>query len=243
MARNGLAHAALGKANLGRRGLDEDIAERLREAILKGDLAQGERLTELGLADHWHVSQGTIRAALRTLQHEGLVESRPRRGTFVTQITEEDVLEIYTLRDSLEALASRLAAARRDVASQNALTGILAQMRRAVASGDRKQMLELDFRFHRTVVDMSGHKRLADMYATIAAQTKLFLSMTDQFHHDLDGLLAIHEPLAEAILAGETDRAYDLARRHSENDGMALVAAMFSKADDTVPKPVLTITS
>ncbi|MCX8509268.1 MAG: GntR family transcriptional regulator [Rhodobacteraceae bacterium] len=229
MARNGSAHATLKQGTLGRRSLDEDIAEQLRAAILRGDLAQGERLTELGLADHWQVSQGTIRAALKTLQYEGLVETLPRRGTFVAQITEEDVLEIYTLRDSLEALASRLAAERRDAAGHKALTGILAQMRHAVAAGKRQQMLELDFRFHRTVVDMSGHKRLAEIYGTIEAQTKLFLSMTDQFHHDLDGLLAIHEPLAEAILTGDAERAFALASHHSQKDGTELVAVLFAK--------------
>ena len=238
MARKTAALKALGGGDLGRRGLDDDIANRLSEAILQGELRQGERLTELDLADHWGVSQGTIRAALKTLQHQGLVEYRPRRGTFVTQITEADVLEIYPLRDALEALAARSAAVQGDAAGREALKSVLDQMRQAVHDGNRSQMLELDFEFHRRVLSMSGHKRLIEMYRQIEAQTKLFLSMTDRFHHDLDGLLAIHEPLATAILEGEADRAFDLASRHSEKDGMALVAAMFARDVGVTTSPV-----
>lgn len=223
---------SIAAAELERRSLDEDVAEALRQGILKGDLKPGERLTELDLAARWRVSQGTIRAALRTLQYEGLVEVRPRRGTFVATLTEADVIEIYTLRDALESLAARNAASRITDAGRKSLERVLRAMRSAVEAGNRKRMLELDFEFHRTIVEMSGHKRLAEMWSRLAVQTRLFLSMTDQFHHDLDGLLSIHEPLAEAILAGKAEKAFRLASHHSQRDGTRLAAALAGSAKD-----------
>ena len=222
----------IASAELDRRSLDEDVAEALREGILKGDLKPGERLTELDLAARWRVSQGTIRAALKTLQYEGLVEVRPRRGTFVATLTEADVIEIYTLRDALESLAARNAASRITDAGRKSLERVLRAMRSAVEAGNRKRMLELDFEFHRTIVEMSGHKRLAEMWSRLAVQTRLFLTMTDQFHHDLDGLLSIHEPLAEAVLAGKAEKAFRLASHHSQRDGTRLSAALAGGSKD-----------
>lgn len=218
------------KGAIERKSLDEDIADRLRSLILKGDLQPGERLTELGLADRWQVSQGTIRAALKTLQHEGLVENLPRRGTFVASVGEEDVLEIYTLRDTLEAFAARRAAQRMTDAGRKALEKVMRDMRAAAQAGNRKQMLDLDFQFHRTIVNMCEHRRLSDIYSALEVQTRLFLTMTEVLHHDLDEALAQHEPLAEAILAGDAERAFALASHHSERDAVELVNALFQDA-------------
>ncbi|MEZ5775275.1 MAG: GntR family transcriptional regulator [Hyphomicrobiaceae bacterium] len=231
MDRNEIPRSSSPAAELDRRNLDEDVAGALRQGILTGDLKPGERLTELDLAARWRVSQGTIRAALRTLQFEGLVEVRPRRGTFVTKLDEADVIEIYSLRDTLESLASRHAAERITDKDRRTLERVLRAMRSAVEAGNRKRMLELDFEFHRTIVEISGHKRLMEMWSRLAVQTRLFLTMTDQFHHDLDGLLSIHEPLAEAILAGKAEKAFRLASHHSQRDGTRLAAALANAED------------
>lgn len=226
MDRNETPRSLVPVRDLDRHSLDEDVAETLRQGILEGGLKPGERLTELDLAARCRVSQGTVRAALKTLQYEGLVEVRPRRGSFVARLTKADVIEIYTLRDALESLAARNAASRITEAGRRSLERVLRSMRAAVATGNRKRMLDLDFEFHRTIVEMSGHKRLAETWARLAMQTRLFLSMTDQFHHDLDELLSIHEPLAAAILDGKAERAHRLASHHSQRDGTRLAAAL-----------------
>lgn len=228
MARSA-AKAQLQQRAIERKGLDEEIADRIRKAILSGHIKSGERLTELGLAEQWQVSQGTIRAALKELEHEGLVEVRKRRGTFVTSISEADVLEIYTLRDTLETFAARRAAQRVTAHGRRTLERILADMRAAANAGDRKAMLELDFQYHRAIVNMCGHKRLSTIYAKLESQTRLFLTMSDILHHDLDDAIAHHIPLAEAILAGDAEKARMLASGHSERDALELVKALFQK--------------
>ena len=79
---------------------------------------------------------------------------------------------------------------------------------------------------HRLIIEISGHRRLADIYASLEAQTRLFLAMTDQFHEDLSGILASHEPIAKAIFEGKERVAFDLAVRVNEPDGERLIAAM-----------------
>jgi DNA-binding GntR family transcriptional regulator len=115
---------------------------------------------------------------------------------------------------------------KRAVKDGRALERVLRAMRPAVETGNRRRMLELYFEFHRTIVEMSGHKRLAGMWSRLAVQTRLFLSMTDQLRHNLDELLSIHEPLAEAILAGKGEKAYRLASHHSQRDGTCLTASL-----------------
>ena len=102
-------------------------------------------------------------------------------------------------------------------------------MRAAAANGDRKRMLDLDFQFHRAIVNMSGHRRLADIYANLAAQTRMFMTMTEVLHHDLDEAVTIHEPIAEAVLSGAAEAAFALSSSHTERDAVELMAALFRK--------------
>lgn len=215
-------------SDVSRQGLDADVADRLRESIFRGEIPAGTHLVELDLASRLDVSQGTVRAALKILQRIGLVEYRPRRGAFVNQISPADAFEIYTLRDSLEALGARCAAERITDAGRLELDRVLEQMRQGAASGNRRRLMEVDFKFHRTIIALSGHRRLMDMYELIEAQTRLFmtLTMTDRFHHDLKEVLAIHKPIAEAISKGDARRAAALASSHNERDGRDLVSAM-----------------
>lgn len=224
------ARAGTNRRAIERRSLDEDIADALRAAILRGELKPGERLTELGLAEQWQVSQGTIRTALKTLQHEGLLDTRPRRGTFVASVTEADVMEIYTLRDTLEAFAARRAAQGGSDTGRKALAKVMRGMREAAVAGDRRRMLELDFQFHRTIVNMSGHRRLADIYAKLEAQTRMFMTMTEVLHHDLDRSVAAHQPIADAVISGDAAAAFALSSSHTEGDAVELIAALFKTA-------------
>lgn len=137
-----------------------------------------------------------------------------------------DVIEIYSLRDALEALGARLAAERISPDRCRVLERVLQAMRSAATAGNRKRAMELDFEVHRTIIAMSGHRRLAEAYASLETQTRLFMAMTGRFHHDLSELVSIHEPLVAAICAGKAQRAFDLAIRHNEPDGRKLAQSV-----------------
>jgi DNA-binding GntR family transcriptional regulator len=206
--------------------LESEIGNALRAAIVDGEFLPGTRLIELDLAARFNVSQGTIRAALKYLQAQGLIEYRPRRGNFVITVEKSDIYEISMLRDSLEALGARLAAKRIDDAGRKALGKILQSMRTAAEAGNRKKLMELDFEFHRTVIDISGHRRLMEIYERLEGQTRMFLRLTDRFYHDPRDIPGLHEPLVEAISNGDAEAAFQLAIRHADADAEELISSM-----------------
>ncbi len=205
-----------------------DVASQIRALILSGEFAQGERLTELGLAERWGVSQGTMRAALRLLQGEGLVVSQPRRGTTVVSLGREDIVEISTLRNLLESYAARAAAERMTDDGRRRLQLVFDQMVAAAEAGRRKRLLDLDFEFHKNVFAICGHRRLEAIYLSLEAQSRLFMSMTEYLHHDLTDSIRHHRPLFDALMAGDADRAFELSSRHSDSDLSELVSQLFS---------------
>ncbi|HYO43600.1 MAG TPA: GntR family transcriptional regulator, partial [Candidatus Limnocylindrales bacterium] len=87
----------------------ESIADQLRDEILDGRLGAGSRLLETELADRFGVSRGPVRDALNELARQGLAEDLPRRGTFVSSLSEHDLEEVYVLRRAIEEAAVRLA--------------------------------------------------------------------------------------------------------------------------------------
>ena len=94
------------------RTLPTQVADHIREQILSGALAPGERIVEADVAAELGVSRHTLRSALQTLTFEGLLEQSQFKSTHVAQPTARDVYETYTLRNALEAMACRLAAER-----------------------------------------------------------------------------------------------------------------------------------
>ena len=92
--------------------LGQEIAGQLRQAIIEGRIAPGERLVEASIAERLGVSRGPVRDAILELQRQGLVVNAPRRSAFVVEVSKDDIEEIYTLRMVLEAFAARLAAQR-----------------------------------------------------------------------------------------------------------------------------------
>ena len=209
-----------------RAGLDVVVAEALRERILSASLPPDSHLVESEFAKELGVAHGTIRSAFKLLQMEGLVEYRPRRGMFVATTTPEDILELCSLRDALEALAAGLAATNATKSDQVALRNILRAMQGAASSSDPRLMIQLDLDFHVHVVDMSRHRRLAQIYSTLASQVKLFMTLTGPLHTDLGEMVEAHQALAQPILAGDASTASRLASTHNQADGQALAAQL-----------------
>lgn len=201
-----------------RPSLEAEIASAVQEGILGGQWNPGDRLVEMELAQHFGVSQGTIRGALKYLQADGLVEHRPRRGNFVIGISEADIRDISLMRDALESLAAQLAAERIDSEGKIRLSEVVAEMREASQGNQRRRLLELDLRFHRTVIEIADSRLLQDMYKRLEGPTLLFLRMADGFYHEPQAIVDLHEPLLGAICSGDSARAYEIARRHTDQD-------------------------
>ena len=207
-------------------GLNDQATSLLRHRILSGSLSPGHRIVELDLASEFGVSRGTVRAALQQLAFEGLVVQHRFRSTFVASLTSRDAYEIYTLRNALEALAARLAAAQMDDAGRDDLAKALGSMQNAAQTGDRSGVIDADYAIHRQIVRLADHGRLSGQYQLIESQTRIYLRITATLDYDLETVFDIHRDLVEAISCGDAERAESLARNHNTPDGERMVALL-----------------
>ena len=99
-------------------------------------------------------------------------------------------------------------------------------MRQAAAAGDVAAMKAADFDFHVAVVELAGHSRLRDHFQALHVQTRLYLNLTATVGYQLDEIAAIHAELADAIRAGDAERAERLGGTHNTKDGEALCALL-----------------
>ncbi|SEF20426.1 DNA-binding transcriptional regulator, GntR family [Amycolatopsis pretoriensis] len=198
-----------------RRGLADEVADRVRDAIFDGTYPPGGALREVELADALGVSRGPVREALLKLEREGLVRGEWHRGTTVTALDEVDVAELDSLRAALEQLAVALVVERGpDLAAVDA---VVARMERAA---DEHEMVRCDLDFHDAVYAAAGHRRLREAWEAIRSQVHLFLLTRIGVESEgyLAGIPAEHRQLAEALRAGDRDAALDLFavhRRHA----------------------------
>jgi DNA-binding GntR family transcriptional regulator len=197
-----------------RQTLTETITESIREAIFCGGFRPGQRVAEAQLATQLEVSRAPIREALAILDQEGLV-SRTSAGTFVTQLSRADVMEICSLRHALESLAMRLALARPDSAWRDLLAENIERTREAV---DPAELARLDLEFHEFIVRAAGHGRLLSSWLKLRSQVRLIMNqrnLTDSHSHA--GTLRTHGELLAAIRGQDASRPVALLEHHLQS--------------------------
>jgi DNA-binding GntR family transcriptional regulator len=200
----------------------ERIAEQLRRLIVRGDLAPGSQLGEVGLAGHLRVSRGPVREALARLVQEGLAVSIPNRGVFVVQLGPEDVADVYVARRAVEREAVTALHGSRDPLALAALDEVVAAMSDAAAHGDRDRLGELDLQFHEELVGASRSPRLVRMFSTLAAETRLCLAAVAAASPDAQAIVAEHRELVELIRQGRRARLLAALDVHFETALAAL---------------------
>ena len=146
------------------------LLERLRSTVLSGRYAPGEMMPEAVLAEEFGVSRTPVREVLKQLQNEGLVEIRPRVGTFVRMPTRREIVELFQLKESLEGLAAGLLARRGPVPELDVLASNLERSDVAVRRGDAATYAELVHDFHWTIVRGADNHKLVEHYQRLMNQ-------------------------------------------------------------------------
>jgi GntR family transcriptional regulator of gluconate operon len=199
---------------LERESLTDRIAAKLRHSIITGAIPPGTHLAEIELTQQLKVSRGALREALRVLQAEGLVESFPNRGMFVARIEEQDIEEIYGLRDLLETFAMHLVTERATQDQIAKLQDLVNEMFAAAKTGKHQKVVDLDLDFHQTLWQISGHQRLLQLLTSLLAQIRTFLAFNTHLYEDLVEGIADHQRIVDAIRSKRADRAEQQMRRH-----------------------------
>ncbi len=196
--------------------LADQALKAIRDAIRSGKLKPGERLVEMQLAEEMQISRFPIREALRYLEKEGLVETKPFKGTHVAQLTEKDMEELYSLRSSLEELAVRILIENLDEKKIKKLETIIQAMQKASQAGNLDQMISEDLRFHQTICELSGHRKLLEVWRTLESQLQVFLTIEKDFFETAYQYVSTHDPIMEAIKDRNIKRAEKVIRAHLE---------------------------
>jgi len=215
----------------GRRSLS--VTDRLREEILGGAIASGERLNEVRLSQLLEVSRTPVRAALQVLAGEGLLDYVPNRGYQVRVFPMSEAVDAYDIRGQLEGLATRFATERglsaedRVVIEQSLRAGDALVEKEAFEPGDMSLYRTINGNFHDTILAAAKNRMLSEMirtcYQVPASSTRNIIGFEVR---DMRRRHDDHHRIYEAILAGEAWRAESLMREHVANVKSALVRSL-----------------
>lgn len=200
-----------------RRGLLSDqIYDLIKTMIKDATLAPGEQLVESQLARQLEVSQAPVRDALKRLAHEGLVTHVRHQGNFVARYTDEEVAQAKVARAALEGIAGELACGNLDDGTVDALERLIASMHEAAEDRRLADFRELDFAFHRAVVEASGNVYLPRMWDIIEPSLRSLHVLGDpNFTGDWHEVAEWHRGLLDQLLAGDGPAAARLFRAHA----------------------------
>jgi DNA-binding GntR family transcriptional regulator len=201
---------------LDNRTLWEQVRDRLREDILAGRLDPGTELSEVALAREFGTSRGPLREALGRLAAEGLVTITPRRGAVVTQLSRQEFLDAYQVREALETLAIRLAVPLMSDIEVAHLRELCELMGRAARDDEVHVFFDTNHSFHEALVRGSRNDKLHEVHRMLVGQMVPYLPRSLELRGSLQQSVAEHEAILAAIEARDPERAAELLAEHIE---------------------------
>lgn len=232
--------------------LQETVLMQLRDLVLRGEFAPGGRLAEQQLAERLGASRTPVRAALVTLEQEGLVEANGTGGYLVRRFTTREVIDAIAVRGHLEGMAARL------VAEHGISRQLRLDLQSCLDEGDRLLQANplgydgyaayaaMNDRFHRLIVEASGNRALQRALALNDklpfAAASAMLPMQSTLEEDRDWMKYAHRQhhmLFRALEAGSGARAQALAEEHTEVAQMNMRMAVERRSDTEKVMPAM----
>jgi DNA-binding GntR family transcriptional regulator len=206
--------------------LKTNLAEMLREQIMNGTLAPGERIIEARWASHFGVAQASIREAINILAQDGFINKISGRSARVILLSEGDVAHLYDLRGAIEGLAARCAASGRPELGR--LQAAVLKMRKASRVGDREQLLDADLEFHLELCRLSENPYVIEQARRILLPFFAFVRMrvttsgqeTKVWGKDLES----HQRIVDLLRDGEGEIAEQYVKRAMSRFGKTAYA-------------------
>ena len=220
------------KQQIKRKALHEEVVDTLRERIIGGKLASGERLVEQQLCESLGISRTPLREAFKLLEKEGLVELRPNRGVHVSVMTAQEIVDLFEVVSDLERLAVGLAVQRMADKDFRNLQRRHETMLRLYHAGRRRECFQSDFEIHNFLVSKTGNQTLIDCHYTlmIRARRGRYLALFSQKRWD--EAMHEHEQVMEAIDRRDGDAAATLLHKHVTRTGQVLYESLLGQATD-----------
>ena len=190
------------------------VFETIRQGIVSGRFAPGQRLVIRDLAEEIPYSRSTFREALRRLAAERLVSLVPNRGAAVQRLTPREMADLFEIRELLEGQAARRAAERIGQSGHRKRFVAMWDKVRRGAPDSRPGFIERNQLFHGTIVELSGNSRLPEMLDQLQIPILMFQWRTHMTPREIARSQAEHQIIARAILEGRPGEAEAAMRRH-----------------------------
>lgn len=200
------------------------VYDELKMKIMMGLIAPGTRMMEVELAEEMGVSRTPVREAIRKLEKEGMISIEPRRGAYASSLSNQDMVDILEVRQTMEGLAADLATIRFTEEQKNELLEVSQAFNQAVEKGDMEQMISLDTLFHHLIVQGTGNKLLAVMVGQLQDMVLRFRYLYYDDFRRAEKMPQEHKEILDAILGGDPAKARMAADNHIDGLKQMVIA-------------------
>ena len=204
--------------------LSVEIARHLREAIIRGELAAGEKINESRITRELSLSRSPVREALRILEAEGLVTVEPHRGAHVRRVSEADLEEIFDVRLMIESHGLRRDLHRVTPEAMAPLRRAVEDARAALAAADLEGWHQASLRFHDGLVALADNRLLTRLHEEL--KTSLRRYQIPGPSGEPERFQVEHDAILDALEDGRRERGIELVAAHVTNLKEALLKAI-----------------
>jgi DNA-binding GntR family transcriptional regulator len=195
--------------------LSDQVKQYILDAIERGELKPGERLVESKIARQFSISQAPVREAISELVSTGFLNREPHKGAVVRMLTDKDMIEIYTVRATLEALAAQQAVEHITDEHLHQLRVILEKMLEMAQLQDFISTARYDRQFHDLIMEISGNRLLRRIYQNLQLNQFTLITMR-RSTQTLEILAQRHQKIIEALESRDPENAKTAMWHHIE---------------------------
>lgn len=213
-----------GLAGLAKTNLRQQALTALRRAITSGELPPDTHLVETELSEQLQISRGTLREAMRQLQQEGLVAAGPRGRLSVRTLDTQEILDIFSVRAALEALAVRTLAESDDRDEAVAVLRQVVEHMENTAGDSLQERIEADLDFHRTLCQLSKNSTLLHTWKSLEGSIRMSFMWAGMDKAVGNMRVDRHTALVDAITTGDPAQASEVVFAHMKEAATNLVS-------------------
>ncbi len=212
-----------GEDTVVQQSLTEQTYKIIKNKILRKELEPGSRLNDDKIALELGISTTPIRLALDRLKNEGLVQIKPRSGTYVREFQSKDIWELFSIREALESLALQRSWGKHPVNRLRSLQSRTEEAREMIAGNrDTSLAIETDYQFHRMLLDKCDNGLLSEMLEGIITLSHYFMQNEFENDHDYANTCSQHIGIIKCMIEGDYASAQKMLKFHIKNTGERL---------------------
>ncbi|PAE26692.1 GntR family transcriptional regulator [Bacillus sp. 7894-2] len=203
----------------------ERVYLHIKDLILDGEFKAGDRLVERELAERLNISRTPIREALFRLESQGFVKTVPRKGVIVADISEKEIIEVFTILSSLEVLAAKLAVQKLDDEMESKFAGSIIKVKEYL-NNPEEDAAELHRELNHLLYSSAKNVKLYEMLSGLSDYIRAFAKIGHKNPGRAKQSMEEHLKIMEAIVNKEMEMAEYLTKIHIENSKKAYIEAV-----------------